>query len=97
MRVLAAVGVVVARPFHDGLGDVQRMVLVELDMGRAGHLHFRAGRDDLGVEMLGHAGQRLHDALHVHHHRLDGPGENREFLVQEVAGRRNALAHHHFV
>ena len=46
---------------------------------------------------LGHAGQRLHDALHVHHHRLDGPGEDRQLLVQEVAGRRDALAHHHLV
>ena len=41
--------------------------------------------------------QGLHDALHVDDHRLDGAGEHREFLVEEVAGRRDAVAHEDLV
>ena len=79
------------------LGDVQRVVLVELDVRRAGHLHLRAGGDDLGVEVFRHADERLHDALHVHHHRLDRAGQDRQLLVQEVARGGDALAHHDLV
>ena len=42
-------------------------------------------------------GKGLHDALHVHHHRLDGAGQDNQFLVQEVAGAGDTLAHHHLV
>ena len=66
-------------------------------MGRALNLDLGRRGDDLGVEVAGQVGQRLHDALHVHHHGLDRAGENRQLLVQEVAGRGNALAHERLV
>jgi hypothetical protein len=73
------------------------MVLVELDVRRARHLNLGAGGDDFGVEMIGHASQRLHDALHVDDHRLDRAGQDRKLLVEEVAGRWDALPHHDLV
>ena len=41
--------------------------------------------------------QRLHDALHIHNHGFNGTGHDREFLMQEVACRRDALAHESLV
>ena len=41
--------------------------------------------------------ERLHDALHVDDHGLDGAGEDGQLLVQEVAGRRDAVAHEDLV
>ena len=49
------------------------------------------------MEVAGQGRQRLHDALHVHHHRLHRAGEDRQLLVQEVARRRDALAHQRLV
>ena len=41
--------------------------------------------------------ERLHDALHVDDHGLDGAGEHGQLLVQEVARRRDAVAHEDLV
>ena len=41
--------------------------------------------------------ERLHDALHVDDHRVDHAGEHGQLLVEEVAGRRDALAHQDLV
>ena len=43
------------------------------------------------------SGQGLHDALHVDDHRLDRAGQDGQLLVQEVAGRRDAVAHQDLV
>ena len=93
MLDLATIGVLVDGSLDDLLGDVIGMVLVELDVRGAGDLHLGRGGDHLGVEVLGQVGQRLHDALHVDDHRFYRAGDDGQFLVQEVAGRGNALAH----
>ena len=73
------------------------MVLVELDVRRALDFHLGRGGDDLGVEIARQADQRLHDALHIHHHGFDRAGQDGQLLVQEVARSRDALAHQDFV
>ena len=55
------------------------------------------GGDELGVVALGHVGQGLHDALHVHHHGVHRAGDDGQFLLQVVAGNRNAVAHEDLV
>ena len=42
-------------------------------------------------------GQRRHDALHVDDHHLHRAGHDGQFLLQEVAGDRQPVAHQHFV
>ena len=74
-----------------------RALLVELDVDRAWDLGLRGCGDELRVEALGERPERLHDALYVDDHRLDGAGEHRELLVQEVARRRDAVAHQDLV
>ena len=49
------------------------------------------------MEALRQRSQGLHDALHVDDHRLDGAGEHGELLVEEVARRRDAVAHEDLV
>jgi hypothetical protein len=61
----------------------------DFDLGRGGN-EFR-------VESFGEIADRLHDALHIHHHRFDGAGDDGEFLIQIVPRAGNALPHHHFV
>ena len=51
----------------------------------------------LRVVARGDRRQRRHDALHVHHHQVDRAGEQRQFLVQVVAGDRHALPHQDLV
>ena len=41
--------------------------------------------------------KRRHDALHVHDHRVDRASSDGQFLLQEVARRRHAVAHQNFV
>ncbi len=48
-------------------------------------------------KLLARSDQRLHDALHIHDHGFDRAGQDRQLLVQEVARRRDALAHQDFV
>ena len=55
------------------------------------------GRDDLGVVGLGHLRQAGHAALHVGDHHLDRAGDDGQFLLQEVAGDRDAVADQDFV
>ena len=93
----AAVRVVGDGHAHDLAGRLRGAVLVELDVRRAGDLGLRRRRHQLGVEALGERPERLHDALHVDDHGLDGAGEHGELLVQEVAGRRDAVAHEDLV
>ena len=73
------------------------MVFVEFDVRRPLHLRPGIGGDDLGVVALGHIGQGLHLALHVHHHGVHGPGDDRQFLLEEVSGHRNPVAHQHLI
>ncbi len=72
-------------------------MLVELHVDGARDLGLARGGDQLGVEVLGQVAQRLHDALHVHDHGLDRAGDDRQLLVQEVAGRWDAVAHQDLV
>ena len=46
---------------------------------------------------LGDIAQSLHDALDIDHHGFDRAGDNSQFLLQEVAGDGNAVAHQDFV
>ena len=50
------------------------------------------GRDDLRVVVLRDIGQARHAALDVDDHHLDGAGEDGEFLLEEVARDRDAVA-----
>jgi hypothetical protein len=93
----AAVGVVGDRHAHDLAGGLGGAVLVELHVHRARDLGLRRGRDELRVEALRERAEGLHDALHVDDHRLDGAGEHGQLLVQEVARRRDAVAHEDLV
>ena len=93
----AAVGVVGDRHAHDLAGGLGGAVLVELHVHRARDLGLGRGRDELRVEALRERPERLHDALHVDDHGLDGAGEHGQLLVQEVAGRRDAVAHEDLV
>ena len=94
---LATVFIVIDRHFKNIFGHCQGMVLVKLDMHGAFDLHLWRGRDDLGMEIGRQLNQRLHDALHIHHHGFDSPSQDRKFLVQEIARRRDTLAHQDFV
>ncbi len=49
------------------------------------------------MEAAGQGAQGGHDALHIHHHRLDRAGGNYQFLAEEVAGYRDALAHEQLI
>ena len=94
---LAAVLVIVNGVLENFFGDGQGFMLIKFDVGGAFDLHFGGGGDDLGVEVLSQPNQCLHDALHIHDHGFNSPGEDGEFLLEEVASSRNALAHEDFV
>ncbi len=94
---LAAIGVVVDRPPHKLFRRIKCFVLIELHVGGAGDLGLGRRGDQLGVIVLRQASQCLHDALHVHHHGLYRAGYDGQFLVQEVACRRDPMAHQDLV
>ena len=73
------------------------VMLVELHVLGALDLGLGRGGDELGVELGGDAGQRLHDALHVDDHGLDRAGGDGQFLGEEVARRRDAVTHENLV
>ena len=73
------------------------MRLVELQVNGAGKLRLGAGGDDLRVETLLQLGHRGKDALDVQQHHLDRPGEDRQLLLEEIAGHRNAVPHENLV
>ena len=52
---------------------------------------------ELGVVALGHVLEALHLTLHVDRHQLYGAGHQCQFLLQEVSGAGNAVAHEHFI
>jgi hypothetical protein len=86
---------------HGALHNLPRgplgVMRIERDMLRAGDVGLGGSGDHLGVTAGGHLGKRRHDALHVHHHQVHRAGEQRQFLVQIVAGNRHALPHQDFV
>ena len=89
---LATVDVVIDTHPDDVLGDVERPLFLELNVSGARDLRLGGGGDQFGVELLRQRLQGLHDALHVDDHGIDGAGDDRQLLVQEVARRRNAMA-----
>jgi len=82
---------------EDRLGAVDGVVIVKLQMHRTGHLGPVVGGDDVGVEVLGHLGHRLHDTLDVHHHRLNSAGGQHHLLLDETGRHRDAPAHENLV
>ena len=89
---------VVVDGFADQVGGLLVAVLhVEFDLlGFAGVGNFRSA-DQFGVEALGHLRQRRHNALHIDHHDFDGPGEDGQLLLQEVAHDGQSVAHQDFI
>ena len=72
-----AVGEVVDGFPHHLPGHVQGMMLVKGDVhGLPFDPGPVVGGDQLGVVALGHVGQGLHLALHVHHHGVHGAGDD---------------------
>ena len=59
-----------------------------------GHL---GRRDYLGVIGGRDLGQARHAALHVDDEHLDGSGDDRQLLLEEIAGHRDAVAHQDLV
>ena len=55
------------------------------------------GGDQFGVVALGHVGQGLHLALHVHDHGVHRAGDDGHLLLQVVAGHGDAVAHQDLV
>ena len=93
----AAILEVIDGDLEDVFRNRHRVMLVKLHVRRALELDLRRGGDDLGVEVLREADQRLHDALHIDDHRFDRAREDGEFLMEEVAGRGHALPHQDFI
>ena len=78
---------------HDLLRVLAGSRLIELDVVGIGHPGDGRGGHELGVEALGQGAEGGEDALHVHDDGLAGAGQHDVFLLQEVAGHGNAVAH----
>ena len=88
---------VVDRALDDRLGRAQAIVLVEAHVVGADGLGDIGGGNHFGVVGGGDFRQTRHAALHVDHHHLDRAGDDRQFLLQEVAGDRHAMPHQDLV
>ncbi len=97
INVTAPVGEVLYRRPDDSPGPLQGVVFVKLDVHGAGYPSLGRGGDNLGVVTLSDIRQRLHDTLNIHHHSVHRPGNQRQLLLQEVAGQGHTVAHQDFV
>ena len=104
MDSLRNVHAVPVAPFEviDGRANQPAGVLIAVPRVEGDLVGFRAVRDlrgahQFGVEAFDHLSERWHHALHIHDHHLDRPGEDREFLLQEVARDRQPMTHQDFV
>jgi hypothetical protein len=95
----AAVLEVVDGQFDDPFGILDGMMLVELDVEHIVLLHpgDGMGGDQFGMKAFGHIGQVLENALDIHHHGVAGPGDDRQFLLQEGAAKRNPVSLEDFI
>ena len=96
-HALVAVGIVFHGLAHDAFGNLVSVLFVELDVRGARELGLGRGRDDLGVETAGQFWKCREDALDVYDHGLYRAGDDRELLLQKVAGYGDAVAHQHLV
>ncbi|MBA7626548.1 hypothetical protein ES703_34000 [subsurface metagenome] len=97
LNILAPVGEVINGRLDYGLGRLNSVVFVKLNV--AGPLYLGPGVSghNLGVVALGNIGQPLHNALDINHHSLDGPSDYGQLLLQEIAGDGHAVAHQYLV
>jgi hypothetical protein len=89
----SAVFVIVNGYPQDLLGNGERLVFIELDVSCTLDLDLGRGGDDLGMEIGSQLYKRLHHTLNVHNHGFHSTGQDSQFLVQEVAGGWDTLAH----
>ncbi len=88
------IGKVVDGHGDNAFGIIKGMVFVELDVDDVVlfHLGDGMGGDQLGVKAFGNIGQVLENTLDIHDHGIAGAGDNGQFLLQESACGRNAVA-----
>ncbi len=92
-----AVLIVLAGHADDGLGVLGCIFRREVDEFAVRHSRDLRSRDELRVEALRQRSESRENALHIHHDHLAGSGEDHIFLLQEIAGHRNALTHRDLV
>ena len=73
------------------------MVFVKRDVGGADSFGDIRGGYHFGMIGFGNIRQTRHYALNVHNHHFDGAGDDRQFLLKEVAGHLDAAAHQDFI
>ena len=97
IRIRATIREILNRLPQNLLRGTKRIVLAELNVRRPGNLRLRRRRNDLRMITLRHVGQRLHNALHVHHHHIHHARNQRQLLLKHIARHRNPVPHQNLI
>jgi len=93
---LVAVREILYSTADDFLGGIHGVGLVELDMLGKGEFGLGACGYELGVDFLRQLAEGRHDALDVDYHCVNGARGKGQFLLEEIPGDGNTVAHEDF-